>query len=99
MRSFLDADGILAYHLCKIASSYQLLRAFGRVAQGHALRKMALSQLRPVHHDVVSSEARHNLERPKQVHIVIPEGTKVLTRPGGRVGIVVHAPVDPEHNY
>ena len=35
----------------------------------------------------------------KQVHIVIPEGTKVLTRPGGRVGIVAHAPGAPEHSY
>jgi len=39
------------------------------------------------------------LEREKQVHIVIPEGTKVLTRPGGRVGIVAHTPSAPEHNY
>jgi len=39
------------------------------------------------------------LEREKQVHLVIPEGTKVLTRPGGRVGIVAHAPGAPDHNY
>jgi predicted nucleotidyltransferase len=39
------------------------------------------------------------LEREKQLHLVIPEGTKVLTRPGGRVGIVAHAPDAPEHNY
>ena len=39
------------------------------------------------------------MEREKQVHLVIPEGTKVLTRPGGRVGIVAHAPSTPEHSY
>jgi predicted nucleotidyltransferase len=32
-------------------------------------------------------------------HLVIPAGTKVLARAGGRVGIVVHAPASPEHNY
>lgn len=37
--------------------------------------------------------------RDKQVHIVIPEGTKVLTRSGGRVGVVSHTPSAPEHNY
>lgn len=39
------------------------------------------------------------LQREKQVHIVIPEGTKVLTHPGGRVGVVAHAPPAPEHGY
>jgi hypothetical protein len=39
------------------------------------------------------------LEREKQVHLVNPEGTKVLTRPGRRVGIVAHAPCAPEHSY
>jgi hypothetical protein len=39
------------------------------------------------------------LHRQKQVHLVIPEGTKVLTRPGGRVGVVSHAPSTPEHAY
>jgi nucleoside-diphosphate-sugar epimerase len=42
---------------------------------------------------------RNETEVEKQVHIVIPEGTKVLTRPGGRVGIVAHAPSAPEHSY
>jgi len=35
----------------------------------------------------------------KQIHLVIPAGTKVLTRAGGRVGIVVHTPAAPEHGY
>lgn len=39
------------------------------------------------------------MSRQEQVHIVIPEGTKVLTRPRGRVGIVAHAPSAPEHKY
>jgi uncharacterized protein len=39
------------------------------------------------------------LPRGEQVHIVIPVGTKVLTTPGGRVGVVVHAPAAPEHGY
>jgi uncharacterized protein len=39
------------------------------------------------------------LLREKQVHVVIPEGTKVLTRSGGRVGVVAHAPGAPEHSY
>src|SRR5882724_9985315 len=39
------------------------------------------------------------LERDRQVHLVIPEGTKVLTRPGRRVGIVAHAPSAPEQSY
>jgi uncharacterized protein len=32
-------------------------------------------------------------------HLVIPTGTKVLTRDGGRVGVVVHAPAAAEHGY
>lgn len=39
------------------------------------------------------------MEREKQVHLVIPEGTKVLTRPGRRVGVVAHTPSTPEHKY
>jgi len=35
----------------------------------------------------------------QQVHLVIPVGTKVLTRPGGRVGVVLYAPSSPEHSY
>jgi uncharacterized protein len=35
----------------------------------------------------------------KQVHLVIPEGTKVLIRSAGRVGIVSHTPATPEHSY
>ena len=37
--------------------------------------------------------------RENQVHIVIPEGTKVLTAPGGRLGVVSHAPDAPENDY
>jgi predicted nucleotidyltransferase len=33
------------------------------------------------------------------LHLIIPEGTKVLTRPGGRVGVVVHTPDSLEHGY
>ncbi|MBI4909281.1 MAG: nucleotidyltransferase domain-containing protein [Acidobacteria bacterium] len=32
-------------------------------------------------------------------HLVIPAGTKVLTRTGERVGIVSHTPAAPEHAY
>ena len=39
------------------------------------------------------------MQREKELHIVIPVGTKVLTRPGGRVGVVAHSPIDPEHGY
>jgi uncharacterized protein len=39
------------------------------------------------------------LQIEKHAHIVIPEGTKVLTRPGGRVGVVAHSPRAPEHGY
>lgn len=35
----------------------------------------------------------------QQFHLVIPTGTKVLTRASGRVGIVIHAPAAPEHGY
>jgi len=34
-----------------------------------------------------------------QFHLVIPTGTKVLTRPDGRVGVVTHSPSTPEHSY
>jgi hypothetical protein len=39
------------------------------------------------------------MRREQHVHIVIPEGTKVLTRPGGRVGVVAYSPSAPEHSY
>ena len=32
-------------------------------------------------------------------HLVLPLGTKVLTRPGGQVGIIVHAPAEPAELY
>jgi len=35
----------------------------------------------------------------KQIHLVIPAGTKVVTRIDGRVGVVVHAPAALEHAY
>jgi predicted nucleotidyltransferase len=35
----------------------------------------------------------------EQLRAVIPEGTKVLTGPDGRVGVVVHAPAAPEGSY
>ncbi|MEO7649503.1 MAG: nucleotidyltransferase domain-containing protein [Bryobacteraceae bacterium] len=35
----------------------------------------------------------------QQIHLVIPCGTKVLTRSGGRVGVVTHTPASPEHAY
>jgi predicted nucleotidyltransferase len=34
-----------------------------------------------------------------QIHLVIPTGTKVLVRPGGRVGVVTHSPDSPDHAY
>jgi predicted nucleotidyltransferase len=37
--------------------------------------------------------------RETEINIVIPEGTKVLTRRDGRVGVVSHAPGAPEHSY
>jgi hypothetical protein len=39
------------------------------------------------------------LQPELQPHLVIPEGTKVLTRPGRRVGVVVHTPSAPDHAY
>ncbi|HYZ84886.1 MAG TPA: nucleotidyltransferase domain-containing protein [Bryobacteraceae bacterium] len=33
------------------------------------------------------------------LHLVIPEGTKVLTAPEGYVGIVTHTPATPDHAY
>jgi hypothetical protein len=39
------------------------------------------------------------VERKPQIHIAIPEGTKVLARPAGRVGIVAHAPSAAEECY
>ena len=39
------------------------------------------------------------MDKARKQHLVIPEGTKVLTRPGGRVGVIVHAPDSPEHGY
>lgn len=33
------------------------------------------------------------------LHLVLPVGTKVLTRAGARVGVVLHAPATPEHGY
>jgi uncharacterized protein len=39
------------------------------------------------------------LGRSLQVHIIIPSGTKVVSRPDGRVGVVVHAPSSPDHAY
>jgi predicted nucleotidyltransferase len=35
----------------------------------------------------------------KQIHLVIPAGTKVLIRAEGRLGVVVHVPAAPEHGY
>lgn len=37
--------------------------------------------------------------KPKQLHLVLPPGTKVLTRADGRVGLVAHAPDDLKHRY
>ncbi len=39
------------------------------------------------------------MQRENPAHLVIPEGTKVLTRLGGRVGIVAYSPSGPEHSY
>ncbi len=36
---------------------------------------------------------------PSQPHVVIPVGTKVLTRIGARVGVIAYAPAAPEHAY
>lgn len=38
------------------------------------------------------------MQQSSRVHLIIPEGTKVLT-PDGRVGVVAHAPGAPEHSY
>jgi predicted nucleotidyltransferase len=38
-------------------------------------------------------------QREQQVHLVIPSGTKVLIRAGGRVGVVSYTPASPEHSY
>jgi uncharacterized protein len=35
----------------------------------------------------------------KQIHLVLPAGTKVITRTDGRVGIVTHTPAALEHRY
>ena len=48
--------------------------------------------------DVVSSEIGQKLEREKQVHLVIPEGTKVLTRPGPAWASLL-MPRAPAHSY
>ncbi len=37
--------------------------------------------------------------RPFQIHLVIPGGTKVVSRTDGRVGVVTHAPDSPDHGY
>ena len=37
--------------------------------------------------------------RSQQIHLVIPTGTKVVTRHGRRVGVVVHAPIALEDAY
>lgn len=39
------------------------------------------------------------MRSPKQVHIAIPTGTKVIDRVNGQVGIVALAPAEPEHRY
>jgi hypothetical protein len=39
------------------------------------------------------------MENEGQLHFVIPTGTKVVTKPRGRVGVVAHAPTTPEHSY
>lgn len=39
------------------------------------------------------------LHRSKQLHLVIPTGTKVLIRHDNRVGVVVYTPSSPEHSY
>jgi hypothetical protein len=39
------------------------------------------------------------LKQESQFNLVIPIGTKVLARAGGRIGIVVHVPATPEHSY
>lgn len=39
------------------------------------------------------------LTRELQLHVVIPEGTGVLTNRGGLVGVVCYAPSGPERGY
>ena len=39
------------------------------------------------------------LYRSKQTHLMIPAGTKVLTRRDQRVGVVLHSPSTPQHAY
>jgi predicted nucleotidyltransferase len=39
------------------------------------------------------------MAEPQEIHLVIPPGTKVLTRSEGRVGVIVHVPATPEHAY
>jgi predicted nucleotidyltransferase len=39
------------------------------------------------------------MQEESDPHLVIPVGTKVLTRPRGRVGVVAHAPDSPDHSY
>jgi len=39
------------------------------------------------------------LPRDTQIHVVIPVGTRVLTRPGGRLGVVAHAPEAADRTY
>jgi predicted nucleotidyltransferase len=39
------------------------------------------------------------LTRSGHLHLVLPVGTKVLTRREGRVGIVLYSPSSPEHAY
>lgn len=63
-----------------------------RIVSGHKVRLLAvLGTACKLRDDKVSVS--------KQLHLVIPAGTKVLTRADGRVGIVVHAPAAPEHGY
>lgn len=37
--------------------------------------------------------------RDQQIHLIIPAGTKVVSRTDGRVGVVVHSPASLEHTY
>lgn len=39
------------------------------------------------------------VQRSTQFHLVIPVGTKVLTKRDQRVGVVLHSPSSPEHAY
>ncbi|HLJ44553.1 MAG TPA: nucleotidyltransferase domain-containing protein [Bryobacteraceae bacterium] len=42
---------------------------------------------------------RSSLPSDQPFHLVIPTGTKVLTRSSGRVGVVTHTPASPDHTY